>query len=220
MNEGTRSEAGTKWRRNGRWSCLLSLIVFAGAAAAQPVGSNDAAQQRQRIAEQRAQAETTWQARRTTCADRFAVTPCMDAAEASYRQQVDALDRELDMLDTQQRRLRAAERLEIIRQKSEALAAGPGASGAGRALAWPSTDASAAAAQESSQRSAEREIEQRRAEAARQAAQRAAAARERRLEAERRRVDREQRRAGSRSGSASLPVPPAMPPAAASGPVR
>ena len=82
------------------------------------------------------------------------------------------------------------------------------------------TAASAAAAQDPRQRSAERQIEQRQAEAARQAAQRAAAARERRLEAERRRVDREQRRAGSRSGATPLPVPvtPSMP--AASGPKR
>lgn len=222
MNEGTRSEAGATWRRRRRRQWLLALLVpvLVGAAAAQSGGADDSARQRLRIAEQRAQAETAWQARRVTCADRFAVTACMEAAEASYRQQVDALDRELDVLDTQQRRLRAAERLEIIRQKSAAVAAGPGASAAGLALALPSTDSSTAGPQESSQRSADREIEQRRAEASRQAAGRAAAARERRLEAERRRAQREQRRAGSRSDSAPLPVRPALPPGAASSPAR
>jgi hypothetical protein len=80
----------------------------------------DLGSERQRIAGERAAAEAAYAVQQRVCAERFFVTACMDQAREDRRQRVDGLRREALRLDTDERRRRAAQRLELIRQKTEA----------------------------------------------------------------------------------------------------
>ena len=171
------------------------------------------ASQRDRIARDRAAIEHEAQAAQKRCAQRFAVTDCVDRVKAERRQRLQPLERELAALDDAQRKRRAAERMAQIqqRQASQAdvrpevsvhkrkAAAGDPAGPVDAAPEFVEPDvrsgAQAAAAQ------AEAEAAKRAAASARRNEQ----AKAHRLEVERRNAER----AKQGSPPASLPVPPA-----------
>ncbi|HNJ83987.1 MAG TPA: hypothetical protein PKZ28_10160, partial [Piscinibacter sp.] len=67
-------------------------------AALEPAHADDRAD-RERIARERAEADTRFQARRQECEQRFAVTACVDEARAEHRQAVQRLRSEEGVLD-------------------------------------------------------------------------------------------------------------------------
>jgi colicin import membrane protein len=83
-------------------------------------GQTAPAEERRRIAQEREQVLAEHARREYECSQRFAVTACVDAAKADRRSRVDALRRQEEVLDSDERRRRAAARLESIRQKTEA----------------------------------------------------------------------------------------------------
>lgn len=88
--------------------------------AAMPLSSkaaDDAAAERQRIAQERAAAEAAHAARVAECEQRFVVTPCVNTAQRELRETQDKLRQQQVMLDEAQRRQRAALRIEAIRRK-------------------------------------------------------------------------------------------------------
>lgn len=100
----------------GRWAVAGFVCLWPAVVSAQ----FDASVERERIARDRAAAEAVFAQRQRVCAERFFVTACMDRAREDRRQVVDRLRREELGLDTDERRRRAAQRLELIRQKTEA----------------------------------------------------------------------------------------------------
>lgn len=104
---------------------LLAWVLTTGgpALAADAAGAEaSVAAQRERIARQRAAAHALHAERVYDCSRRFAVTDCTERARRERSAVLDALRREEEVLDAGERRRRAAERLESIRQKAEASA--------------------------------------------------------------------------------------------------
>lgn len=133
--------AGT---RRALW--MLAALTCAAGAAAEPSG--DAAE-RQRIDQERAAAERRFDEARARCDSRFLVTACVDEARAERRAQMQRLDHERSVLDTQARRRRAAQRLQRIDEKQRDAAARPaverGARAVPKAVVRPAPPASVAA---------------------------------------------------------------------------
>ena len=97
----------------GWWLCLGCM--GAGAAMADDAASERA--ERDRIRLERAQAEAAFNARETECRRRFVVTPCLDAARRARREAMEGLRQQEAVLDEAQRKQRAAQRIEDIRNK-------------------------------------------------------------------------------------------------------
>lgn len=218
------------------------LLLVAWAACAMAQGGGSEAMQRERLARERAEAEAGYEARESACRERFIVTACIDRARAERRERLDALRRQEEVLDGQERRQRAAARLASIREKTEALErprtprpAAPATApapdqGQGKAAATPTTgnrvpsvptqDAEAArraaeaAAAAAARRTQRIEAERRRSAVDQAAAQRAAAARQRRQEAAESQRKRSESPAQDKQ-AAPLPPRPAMPSATA-----
>jgi colicin import membrane protein len=96
---------------------VLALAVCAVAALPRVVAADQTALERARIREERAQAQRLYEDRERTCHDRFAVTGCLDAARAQRREALDRLRHEELVLDSAERKQRAASRATRIREK-------------------------------------------------------------------------------------------------------
>jgi colicin import membrane protein len=184
-----------------RSALAAALVCATSQALAEGVGTE--AQERARIAAERATAQSAFSSREHHCQNSFVVTPCVESARRDLREVLLRLRRQEAVLDEMQRRERAAQRLETIRNRPAA----------------PEPAASQATAREprSTQRDAPRvrvheapasklsAPERQRAEALNQqkfeAASQAASAR--RVAVERRNAER----AASGKGAAPLPVP-------------
>lgn len=166
---------------------------------------------RERIAIERRQANGLFEQRRRDCSQRFAVTACMNEASSANRETIERLGREDELLDSRVRHMRAANRLEIIRQKTEALSRlSPSPA------AQPATPRQSAAQQaigtSSGSMPSSLALETQPAAADRAAAQRASASQKRRGEAQRQRTQRAAQRADRKKSAAALPAYPPIPP--------
>jgi colicin import membrane protein len=103
---------------------LAALLVGAGAAVVRAqTGDAAAADAHQRIAAERAAALEHFAARQRECMQRFIVTACVDDAKRERNETLSRLRRQQNALGDSQRKARAAERTEAIRQKKDAEAA-------------------------------------------------------------------------------------------------
>lgn len=91
----------------------LAVMSLAPLAPAQ----TDEAAERARISRERAEAQARFEQRQRECAQRFAVTPCVEEARAEHRQALLQLRRQEGVLDEAQRKQRAAARLAAIEEK-------------------------------------------------------------------------------------------------------
>jgi TolA-binding protein len=100
--------------------CLVAtfLLVLAGVVSAATAEERQADLERIRV--ERAQAEAAYALREDECRQRFAVTSCIDEARRERRQVIDRLREQQIRIDEAQRKERAAQRLEDIRQKQSA----------------------------------------------------------------------------------------------------
>jgi colicin import membrane protein len=189
------------------------LLALAWAVSAQSAGAapDAAAEQRERNAQARQVVEHDAQVAQAACAQRFAVTDCVNRVKAEKRERLLQLDRERAVLDDELRKRRAAERLAAVAQRQAArVVETPEATLRARKPAVSEAAASANAAT----RSPDAAIEVRQAvvvqtEAA--AAQRAAAAARRAEQAQAHRSAVEARnveRAKQREPAKPLPLPP------------
>jgi len=96
----------------------LGLSVMSLALLA-PAQADDAAE-RARIARERAEAQARFEQRQRECAQRFAVTHCVEEARAEHRQALLQLRQQEGVLDEAQRKQRAAARLAAIEEKRRA----------------------------------------------------------------------------------------------------
>ena len=164
---------------------LLLVALLASTAAVSAWSTEDAtAAQRRRIAEERAAVEARAKAAQAACAEQFAVTACVDRAKAERRENLLRLDGEVAMLDAEDRRRRAAQRLLEIEQRQAASAQTPPTdvvrSPSPKAVETPARDARSPSKPRATE--AERQAAASAAEA--RAAQRAAASARRASEAE------------------------------------
>lgn len=100
-----------------RWSFVSAALCTGLATAAVPA---DETVERERIARERAEATARFEQRQRECAQRFAVTACVDAARAEHRQTLLQLRRQEGVLDEAQRKQRAAQRMQAIEEKRRA----------------------------------------------------------------------------------------------------
>jgi len=203
---------------------LLALVLLAVGPvlqAAQPLKADPAAAESSRIARERAEVEARAKVAEAACRQEFAVSACLRQARAERRAGLRHLERQQALLDDAQRKQRAADRLDRIRERQEAAAreqARPKVEVRSRADRAPAPERSA-----SDVAAVEAEQAQRAARAASaasaadvKAGQRADAATQRaqQAQAHREAVElRNQARAAKKAPSASLPVPgtPAVP---------
>jgi colicin import membrane protein len=98
---------------------LTAVLVWAASQAlAEGVGTE--AQERTRIAAERATAQLAFSSREHHCQNSFVVTPCVESARRDLREVLLRLRRQEAVLDEMQRRERAAQRLETIRNRPAA----------------------------------------------------------------------------------------------------
>jgi colicin import membrane protein len=95
---------------------IVALAACAIAAVALGGAEQDAVE-RARIREERAQAQRLYEERARVCSERFAVTRCLDEARAQRRETMDRLRHQDLVLDSAQRKQRAAARTMRIREK-------------------------------------------------------------------------------------------------------
>lgn len=98
---------------------LFAGVAGALLALAVPAHADEAAE-RARISRERAEAQARFEQRQRECAQRFAVTPCVEEARAEHRQTMIQLRRQEGVLDEAQRKQRAAARLAAIEEKRQA----------------------------------------------------------------------------------------------------
>ena len=101
------------WAAQAFGMAVMPLALLAPAQA-------DEAAERARISRERAEAQSRFEQRQRECAQRFAVTPCVEAARAEHRQALLQLRRQEGVLDEAQRKQRAAARLAAIEEKRRA----------------------------------------------------------------------------------------------------
>lgn len=87
------------------------------AAEPQAVSSPASAAERRQLTERRQQAEQAYAASVAECNRQFIVTACVEEAHAKRRTEVHEIERQLQKLDDQDRRQRAADRLRQIDEK-------------------------------------------------------------------------------------------------------
>ncbi|MGC4080255.1 MAG: hypothetical protein QM702_25040 [Rubrivivax sp.] len=104
----------------------LPLLAASCAALGAPATSDlDGRAERSRIAAERAAAESRYKAEQAECRQRFVVTACVDEAKARRREALGRLKHQELVLDEQDRRRRAAARLQAIEEKQREAAARP-----------------------------------------------------------------------------------------------
>lgn len=108
--------------RVSTWAPLLALLALAGLAHAGDMSPTQA-QQRERLARERAAAQARYERAVTACEQGFIVTSCINAAKAERRATLDRVSREQAALDDAARRRRADERRRRIAAKQQAAAA-------------------------------------------------------------------------------------------------
>ncbi len=213
-------------------SLLVGWVTLFGAAPAwaQTVSARET--DRQRVSQERAQAQAKHEAASRACYQRFVVTSCLDDARAERRRVLDELQRQESLLNDAERRERAQERLQRIdlrveqraaeEQRNVQAAASRAAAAASAALPLPAlpvepmepdTQRAAQAEQRrqdaltAQQRAAQREA-QSRARSSQAAAVRADT-QARQQDAAERRLERDRRIADpSRRPASDLPLPP------------
>ncbi|HEV7915069.1 MAG TPA: hypothetical protein VGP22_14980 [Albitalea sp.] len=97
----------------------LSWLLL-GLAASVPAHALDAAEERaerQRIQSERVQVDAAYLQRERDCRARFVVTACLEGAQRDRRQAVERLRQQQVILDEAQRKQRAAQRMDDIRNK-------------------------------------------------------------------------------------------------------
>ena len=99
---------------------LWSLSCLSVVATATPAGDHRTLQH-QRIASEQQMAGQRLSAALAVCAGHFAATACEDVARAEHRSVSERLQRERQLLDADQRKGRAAERMARIEAKMRAL---------------------------------------------------------------------------------------------------
>lgn len=92
----------------------------ASAAASAPAAAGSPADERERIARERAEVRAAFAKQEAACRERFVVTPCIDAARRAQREALSRLNREEAVLGDEQRRERAAQRARTIRERISA----------------------------------------------------------------------------------------------------
>ena len=182
---------------------LLAGLAVALLALPMPAHADEASE-RARISRERAEAQIRFEQRQRECAQRFAVTPCVEEARAEHRQATIQLRRQEAVLDEAQRRQRAAARLAAIEEKRRAEAQRsatprPARSAAPMQVRPPRAPASAARAAAPAASGAETAQQEQRKRTQFEARQREA--RLHREESQRRRAEREA------AGKASAPLP-------------
>lgn len=194
-------------------AAFCALLAPAASIGAPP----DHTAERERIRQERAQAESLFEERKQECLKSFVVTPCTDKAQRQRRQSLAELKRQENLLDEQLRRQRVADRDEALAEKSreraQAAQAAAGASAAAQAPQRAPREPRRPAEMpeqvqaQAGQREAERSIK------AAEATRRAQAQRGKVEAAARRKAEVESRNAEqARSGkpaSPGLPTPPA-----------
>jgi colicin import membrane protein len=199
---------------------VLSILMIGGAPFANAAGVGTEAQERERIASERAAAQLAFGSREHDCQNSFVVTPCVETARRDLREVLARLRRQEAILDEMQRRERAAQRIEASRNRPVAaeLAASDVASVAPRARTRPAavphqranvtTDKGKAAARAPAHdarspqvSAAQRRVAEEHKEQEFEAAARAAKSRKAEIE------QRNAARAASGKGAAPLPVP-------------
>ena len=192
--------------------CLLLLVGLLPLAVAAAVDGDPAAHDR--ISRDRAVVQREAQLAQAACAQAFAVTACVDRVKAERRTRLKQLDLERAALDEQARRRRAAERLELVRQRQAASEGEPPALTV-RARAPVASQPAATPAPASRSAAASAQAHQAAAsQAAVEASRRVAAAAQRASQAQQHRAaieERNQSRAKQHPPAAPLPVPPALP---------
>ena len=183
-------------------AALAGVLVWGGLhALAEGVGTE--AQERARITTERAVAQSAFGSRERDCQNSFVVTPCVENARRDLREVMLRLRRQEAVLDEMQRRERAAQRMEMIRNRLVATEPVASAAASSTSVATkadaprvrvhaPRTPKVSAAERQQAEVFAEQKFE---------AASQAASAR--RTAVERRNADR----AASDKGAAALPVP-------------
>ncbi len=188
-----------RWHR--RHALALLLAGVSSLALADGVGTES--QERARITGERAAAQSAYVSRERDCQNSFVVTSCVETARRDLREVLLRLRRQEAMLDEMQRRERAAQRMETIRNRPDAAerAAPHGVASEPRTAntVTPRVRAHAAPAPKLSAQERQRaeELSEQKFEAASQAAS------ARRAAVERRNAER----TASGKGAAPLPVP-------------
>jgi colicin import membrane protein len=101
------------------WPGLIAAFLLAASAVA-PVRAMDAASERaerDRLKAEREQAEAAYVTRERGCREKFIVTSCIEQARRDRRQALERLRLQQEVLDEAQRKQRAAQRVDDIRNK-------------------------------------------------------------------------------------------------------
>ena len=99
---------------------VLAVVLMCVGADLMAEGVGTEAQERARIATERATAQSAFSSRESHCQNSFVVTPCVENARRDLREVQLRLRRQEAVLDEMQRRERAAQRLETIRNRPAA----------------------------------------------------------------------------------------------------
>jgi colicin import membrane protein len=99
--------------------CVVAAFVLAVSAVpgAQAMDSASERAERDRIKNERDQAEAAYVARERECREKFVVTSCIEQARRDRRQALERLRLQQEVLDEAQRKQRAAQRVDEIRTK-------------------------------------------------------------------------------------------------------
>ena len=95
----------------------LAAVLMCASASLMAEGVGTEAQERERIAAERSTAQTAFSSRERHCQNSFVVTPCVENARRDLREVLLRLRRQEAVLDEMQRRERAAQRMESIRNR-------------------------------------------------------------------------------------------------------
>jgi colicin import membrane protein len=94
--------------------CLVAALAMSHAFASDAA---DEKAERARIKSERAKVEAAYAQRERDCRTRFVVTSCIEEARRDRRQSLEGLRLQQEVLDEQQRKQRAAQRMDEIRAK-------------------------------------------------------------------------------------------------------
>jgi hypothetical protein len=98
---------------------VVMCSALQGAVHAAATTPAQAATEHERIARERAEVEATYTKQEATCQEGFVVTPCLEAARKAQRDGLARLRRQEVLLDEEQRKARAAQRMQAIRSNLE-----------------------------------------------------------------------------------------------------
>ena len=98
-------------------SAAIAAVFGCISSAAHALDAGTETAERERIRAEREQVESTYRQREAECRQRFVVTPCLEDARRDRRQANERLRQQLEVLDEAQRKQRAAQRMEEIRNR-------------------------------------------------------------------------------------------------------